>query len=206
MVMALILEIGSMFGLLLDELRKEFFVFGIELAKSPFAEIQKKGIGCYNGAIEDFSESNDIKFDTIISTHVIEHTDNVRSFISAIKKNLKKNGTLIIVSPNFERSHKLKHNWGWNLVPAHQYHFDEKYLKTLLNKFNFKVLNVYTKGGDAAFYLSCIYNFLNIKKGKLINLTISKFILLFTFFFVSKPLYHLRKDELIIVAKNIKAN
>ena len=197
-----LLEIGSMFGLLLNKLQSDYNVFGIELGETPCEEMKKKGINYFNGTIEEFTKVNKIEFDTVVAMHVIEHTDNVKSFIRSIKYNLCKDGTLILAFPNFDRSHRLKQNWGWNLVPAHQYHFNEKYMENLLNKFDLEVLEVLKKGGDSAFYLSCLYNILNRKKGKLINPILAKIIFLITFYLISKPLFHLRKDEIIIVAKN----
>jgi SAM-dependent methyltransferase len=196
-----VIDVGCMFGLLLDGLEREFCVHGIELAQEPCMYARKRGLSCFNGTVQEFSKTHAEAFDTVVSIHTIEHTDDARSFLSAIREILTIDGTLILSMPNFGNNRFLGKYWGWNLVPAHQYHFNKRSISYLLDQCGFTDFQFYTKGGDASFLLSTIYNLLRMEGGKNFNLGIFKLVHTMMHLLVTKPLFHVRNDELIVVAQ-----
>ncbi|MBU2639831.1 MAG: class I SAM-dependent methyltransferase [Nanoarchaeota archaeon] len=83
--------------------------------------------------ISDFFKfEHDKKFDTIIAMELIEHLDNYEEFIELCKDMLKKNGKLILSTPN-----KLLESEMENEFHKHEFYPDE--LKTLLERYFNKV-------------------------------------------------------------------
>lgn len=196
-----LIEVGCMFGIFLNMLKDKYEVEGIEIGKEPAEECVKNGIKCFNGTIEEYIESNHKKFDVVCGFHTIEHTTNVSSFLQGIREILNDEGILLLSMPNFSNSGMLKSSWGWNLVPAHQYHFTEESMRRLIDKNGFDVLEVHYKGGDSAFYLSSVYNLLKLKGSKVAESKMAKLIYRLTFMFLSRPLYHLRSEEMVVVTR-----
>ena len=211
-----VLEIGCQFGELLAEIKSDFFVEGVELAKEPCLEVKNKGIHCFNGTIEGYAEVCQEQFDTVVSFHTIEHLTGLKSFFSAIKKVIAEDGTLILAMPNFEESKRLKGNWGWTLVPAHQYHFTRSSINSALEKNGFEIREILYRGGDASFYLSSLYNILGLKGSKKVNLPASRPLasprgeqgglasrIAFSLFYllISRVMFNRGKEEILVVAK-----
>ena len=91
-----ILDVGCGTGFLLDYLKKySKSTSGVEKNKEFLKFLRKSGHIAYS----DLHEV-DKKYELITSFNVIEHVDNVISFIKSMYNLLKKNGTLIIETPN----------------------------------------------------------------------------------------------------------
>lgn len=82
-------------------------LYGIELNKNKANEAKKNGI---NVKISDLNKKlpyNNNSFGVIIAYHVIEHLVNVRLFASELHRILKKNGYVIIGTPNLASWHNV---------------------------------------------------------------------------------------------------
>lgn len=83
------------------------------------------------------------EFDVIVSFQVIEHFEDVESYLSKISKLLKKNGVFLVSTPN-----KQQVSYGFN--PYHYHDFSETDLKLLLGKYFKKILMLGVFGSRSA--------------------------------------------------------
>jgi 2-polyprenyl-3-methyl-5-hydroxy-6-metoxy-1,4-benzoquinol methylase len=79
------------------------------------------------------------EFDFIHASDLIEHIWNLDDFILSIKKNLKSNGLVMLVTPNVEcvESKKTGIQWWGYIVPHHVQLFCQNSLKALMKRFGF---------------------------------------------------------------------
>jgi len=83
-------------------------------------------------------------FDTVLLSHILEHSDNSNIILSEVKRVLKPSGKIIVVSPN---SHSLKSfmfsrmgiNDKYAFVPEHKRFFTFTSLKKILENNGFKI-------------------------------------------------------------------
>lgn len=140
-----ILDIGCGNGLFLEQAAKQNFkVYAMEGSSSIVKKMRERGFKTY----ENFEKIPSHYFDTITFFDVIEHTDNPRQFIKIIKKKLKKDGIIMLTTPNCEgitakvRPHvltKAKNSQG-----NHPVLFNISSLKKMLKEEGFKVLSAKT--------------------------------------------------------------
>ncbi|AAN48827.1 class I SAM-dependent methyltransferase [Leptospira interrogans] len=101
---AKICDVGSGYGIFLEELRRFFVkseIFGIEPSPE-MAEIStKKGIETLNATAEDSSKWS-ARFDLVISSEVIEHVFSVPKFITSIFNLVKPNGYCLLTGLGYE--------------------------------------------------------------------------------------------------------
>ena len=150
-----ILDVGCMFGFLLDEARGRGMVtFGIELSPEPAKVAAEKGHDVFTGTIEAFAAAHPKqRFDAIFAQHVLEHIPNPRAFLATAKSLLAPAGKLVICVPNFEaRLRKLTpSSWGWYQVPVHLHHFSSRALEHLVQSAGLAIETTRTRGGDTLF-------------------------------------------------------
>jgi 2-polyprenyl-3-methyl-5-hydroxy-6-metoxy-1,4-benzoquinol methylase len=130
-----VLELGSGMGefLLRAYEVKPHSVTGVEGSKFATEHIAKENqkITIINSDIETFSSNK--KFDSIFMFHVIEHVKDPELLISNCYKMLKKEGVLIMETPNFSSLERLifKNNWFNYSVPYHTYVYSPKTLRLI---------------------------------------------------------------------------
>jgi len=150
-----ILDVGCMFGFLLDEARARGMVtHGIELSPGAAQVAAGKGHDVFTGTIEAFAEKHPkLRFNAIFAQHVLEHIPDPRAFLAAAKALLEPNGKLVICVPNFEaRLRKLTpRGWGWYQVPVHLHHFSSRALHRLMQDTGLEIETERTRGGDTLF-------------------------------------------------------
>ena len=83
------------------------------------------------------------EYNIITLWHSLEHIHNLDKAFNDISLSIKDKGVLFIAIPNINAVEKYFFNNDWVAydVPRHLYHFNEKSLNKLLNKYNFKILN-----------------------------------------------------------------
>lgn len=98
-----IIDIGCGLGWSLSCLNSKWDKYGTDISKFALKNASKY-CNTYNGDIEKLLKRNKIKekFDYIIFSHVIEHLKNPIFVLNKLKSILKKNGTLLIETPNFD--------------------------------------------------------------------------------------------------------
>jgi SAM-dependent methyltransferase len=152
-----ILDVGCMFGFLLDEARRRGLApWGIELSAGAAAAAAAKGHNVFTGTIEAFArEHSRLRFDAIFAQHVLEHVPDPRGFLEVVTSLLVPGGRLVLCVPNFEaRLRKvIPSGWGWYQVPVHLHHFSRRALSRLLEGAGLDVVSERTRGGDTLFLM-----------------------------------------------------
>lgn len=152
-----ILDIGCMFGFLLDEAaRRGLAPVGIELSAGAAGAAAAKGHEVFTGTIEAFARGQTgPRFDAIFAQHVLEHVPDPRGFLELARGMLAPDGKLVLCVPNFEaRLRKLTpSSWGWYQVPVHVHHFSRRALRRLLGDAGLAVVAERTRGGDTLFLM-----------------------------------------------------
>jgi SAM-dependent methyltransferase len=134
-----ILDFGTYNGFFVKFLRdRNINAYGYDFNKYCI----ETGIKNYNLDRYITSNINDItveKYDCVTAFEVIEHLDNINDFITTIKNLLKKDGIIILSTPN--------NNMLWrpplDSPPHHLSRFTSKSISKLLEVNNFKVLKIY---------------------------------------------------------------
>lgn len=164
-----VLDIGCMFGFLLDEARRRNLEpYGIELSASAAAVAAEKGHDVLVGTIEEFvRRRGELRFEAIFAQHVLEHIPDPRRFLELARGLLVPGGKLVLCVPNFEaRLRKaLPQSWGWYQVPVHLHHFSPRALSRLLKDAGLDVVSERTRGGDTLFLMLCALQALGVNVG-----------------------------------------
>lgn len=201
-----ILDVGCMFGFLLDEARGAGLeTHGIELSPGPAQAAANKGHDVFTGTIEEFAAKHpDLKFDAVFAQHVLEHIPDPREFLATAAKLLTPGGRLVVCVPNFEaRLRKLApSSWGWYQVPVHLHHFSSRALHMLLSDTGFQVSEEKTRGGDTLFLMLSAMQTIGLSAGSASNAEpglARKALRLIGE--VTRPYYSLGDDEIAILAR-----
>jgi len=138
-----LLEVGCGHASFLIQLAKEGFdVTGLELNPDSVAVAAKGGVTVHLKAVQDFAEESPVQYDVVCSFQVLEHIQDVKSFIAASLKLLKPGGTFIISVPNNESF--IKHHTFdiMNMPPHHMGLWDQNSLTSLTEIFPIKLSSI----------------------------------------------------------------
>jgi len=134
-----VLEVGCYDGFILNHLQRYGYNVsgcdpseGAEIGKAFGLEIQREFFDPSNYL------DNGITFDIVISRHFIEHTINPNELIISLKSVLKRDGLLILETPNIQ--HCLEKGLLEVFSLQHITLFTAKSLECLMNKLGFEVL------------------------------------------------------------------
>ena len=107
-------------------------------------------------------------FDLIVLNQVIEHIPEPHKALEIIKEKLSPNGRIIIVVPN--NASLWKKLTGFKLInwhiPYHLHHFNKANLKKMLQKYEFKIINIKTITPNIWTILQIRHFFHNVKIGE----------------------------------------
>jgi 2-polyprenyl-3-methyl-5-hydroxy-6-metoxy-1,4-benzoquinol methylase len=149
-----LLEIGCMYGFLLDCARKSGFkAYGVEISQKATDYARKNfALDIFNGRLEESSFDTQF-FDVIFLSHLLEHLEDPMGTLKIISRILKPDGVLIIKCPNFGSlmSKIMRTDWGWLAPPEHLYHFTPKTITNMLNKAGISDITISTIGGDLGY-------------------------------------------------------
>lgn len=169
-----ILDLGCGTGDTLVLLKKlGWDTYGIDIDKQAISVGIKRGLKNLKlGTYKDIATYPDSYFDAVRLYHVIEHLDNPALCLNLIRKKLKKNGELILGTPNMQSftSILFKSRW-YNLdSPRHLFLFSPRTLGKLVGKEGYLVKNIEfcSAGGLAGslqYYIEDVFG----KKINLIN-------------------------------------
>lgn len=139
-----VLEVGAAKGAFLKRIKQDYDAEVVGLELNPKAEEYSKEsqVTIYNKTIQDFSKEHAGEFDVVCSFQVLEHISEVKSFLEAKIKCLKKGGKLIISVPNNDTfiSENRLHSRILNQPPHHLGLWGEKALKAIASHFDLKYL------------------------------------------------------------------
>ena len=189
-----------MFGYLLNELKNNFNVKGIEIGEDAVLFCQNTGLDVKNISIENYLLQNDEKFDLIILSHVFEHLLTPEKILSQLSNRLKSGGKLIISVPNSNSFNRklFGRNWGWWQVPVHINHFRESALAEMASNTEMKIEKTRYKGGDSLMLLLNLINLFGFRNKKSdVSFFKKSIIKLFTFLF--RYWYFIGNEEITVV-------
>lgn len=176
-----ILDVGCGDGDTLAQLKKlGWETYGLDIDSRAVEVASMRGINAKLGTFREISKYPDDYFDAIRLYHVIEHLDDPSLCLSLIRKKLRKNGELLIGTPNIKSivAFLFKSYW-YNLdTPRHLFLFAPATLGKLLNKNNFivKKMEFCSVGGILGSLQYLIGDLLNKKFDLMLK---TKFVLLF---------------------------
>lgn len=166
---ARILDVGCGDGFHLKLLqqygKKSWRLEGVDLDKRAAETAEKYGLKVHLGTIENLSLPEN-SYDLAIMIQTIEHVEKPDEILAAVKRVLKKEGKLVIVTDNtdsidfalFKKSY-----WGGYHFPRHWNLFNRKSLKRLAEKVGFEVADLTTQVSPVNWVYS-IHNFLIAKR------------------------------------------
>jgi SAM-dependent methyltransferase len=202
-----ILDVGCMYGFLLDEARAlGLDTWGVELSPEPAEAARTRGHQITCGTLDDHVAAHpDVQFDAIFAQHVVEHLPDPVDFFATAARILVPGGKLVVGVPNFSaRLRKLAHkSWGWYQVPVHLHHFTPGSLRRLAEGAGLAVDEESTFGGDTLFLAltaaQCAGRVIEGKDRAVApgRMTVAA---LGALGVMLRPYYHLGDDELVLIA------
>ncbi len=200
-----VLEVGCMFGYLLQELKDEYKVKGIDIGEDAIRYCKEQGLDVRDTSIENFISSSDEKFDLIVISHVLEHLVQPGQVLMQLRKHLNPGGKIYILVPNYKSitANFFRRYWGWWQVPVHVNHFNVKSLTLLAENSGYKSQHIRLKGGDS---LMLLLNFINLFSFPNKNKAPGRFqkLIIGTFTRIFRYWYLLGNEELTMVLEESK--
>ena len=205
-----VLEVGVGNCRLLEELRRHgYSVVGTDLSETAQSLMKARGIDCLNGDDDLARES----FDVVIASHVLEHVDSPLDFIAHLKYFMKKEGVLVIITPNADSLDAALPSWG-GYEDYHLSFFNERSLRRLLKETDLRAATVfsYETFSAATITIARMFKLLTKKQTSKSELGANSDdrhrILLAVMGLVSKPVRCLvsrigRGDEIIVIASRV---
>ncbi|MDO8658187.1 MAG: class I SAM-dependent methyltransferase [Candidatus Levybacteria bacterium] len=140
-----ILDIGCLTGIFLDYVKrqsKKFDCYGIEPSRWAVEICKKKGLKMKSGYFESVNYSKNY-FDIITLFDCIEHVEEPNKVLKKTYSILKKNGLLIMSTPNINSIfHKIFKKYFWFIEAMHLFYFSSKTITKILEDNNFKVIEI----------------------------------------------------------------
>ncbi len=191
-----ILDVGASTGLFMKLAREEGFdVYGIEPSKWA-VEYGKKNFNLRNLRQGDFLyEDFEDEFDIITMLDLIEHLPDPLKALKKAFNLLKKNGILVVVTPNISSfmARLFGRKW-WHIRLAHVNFFNKKSINFALEETGFKLIKIYPYHWKFSFH----YLFTRFSFGKKfcdkINCEFMKKFYLKLYLFDSMEVYAEKKD------------
>ena len=138
-----LLDVGCSTGIFLEVAKeKGLDVYGIELSKWSYKKSKIITGNVYNKELEKCMFKNNF-FDIVTMWDVLEHLTDPNIELKEIHRILKKDGNLIITTPNINSffSRLTKRNW-WAIMRMHLFYFSPNTITKLLNNNKFNVIQI----------------------------------------------------------------
>ena len=136
-----ILDIGAASGIFLDLAASSgFFASGIEPSEQ-LCHLAREhyGLELYHGSIETYQ--SDRRFDVVTLLDIIEHLVAPETILATVDKVIRKNGLLIIVTPDISSlACKLLGKRWWHFRTAHLNFFNQNSIRYLLGKHQYEIV------------------------------------------------------------------
>jgi len=146
-----ILDIGCATGALLSFLRSRGWrVTGVEISPCGEYARNERKLDVRSLPLEENNFVND-GFDAVLASHLIEHLNDPRSFLTETHRILKNEGRIFITTPNIGGFQARITGGGWrSAIFDHLYLFSARTLPQMLKSAGFAIEGWYTWGGLAA--------------------------------------------------------
>jgi 2-polyprenyl-3-methyl-5-hydroxy-6-metoxy-1,4-benzoquinol methylase len=140
-----VLDIGCGTGVLLSKTKANIDYTGLELSSGATQIANENGIKVLNETIQNHAETNVDKYDVVVSFQVLEHLTEVKSFIEAALKVLRKGGRFIVAMPNNESFISRIPNYTFNLPPHHVILWKRKQIEFIAKMFSLELENFHNE-------------------------------------------------------------
>jgi 2-polyprenyl-3-methyl-5-hydroxy-6-metoxy-1,4-benzoquinol methylase len=128
-----------------DKICKEAkYCLGVDVEKKELERLKKKGFNVRHANVETMDLGR--KFDVVIAGELIEHLTNPGLFLERANYHLRKNGLIIITTPNvFSSGNVLRSLLGMKVKINEQHvcYYDVQTLSQLFDRYGFKVQDIY---------------------------------------------------------------
>ncbi|MEI6296917.1 MAG: class I SAM-dependent methyltransferase [bacterium] len=139
-----VLEIGCGAGKFIEKIKiKGANIEGLELNSNAVKKCKEKNLSVYLDSIEEFSQKKPLFYNVVCSFQVLEHINNVKSFLESSLKILKPGGLMIISVPNNDSFIFKQNNLCLNMPPHHMGLWNINSLIKLQDSFNIKLRNIF---------------------------------------------------------------
>jgi 2-polyprenyl-3-methyl-5-hydroxy-6-metoxy-1,4-benzoquinol methylase len=142
-----VLEIGSSYGLMLRLLRERgYHAEGIELLGSGVQASRDAGFTIHQLPFEKFEATS--AFDLVLSTHVVEHLRDIKSYFACTSSWLKPGGTHIFLTPNADAFffRLLRQFWAGATPDEHNLFLGSRSVACLAKQNGLEVVAIKTTG------------------------------------------------------------
>lgn len=140
-----ILDVGCGWGNFLQVVKNNHLPYlGIDLSPSAVKICREKKLNCQITDLIKLSKIKGKRYSVITFFQVIEHMKNPLEYLAAAKKLLKKNGVILITTPNNQSPlrYLFGHNWSAYNTPSHYFFYSKKSLVQLLNLIGFSSFKI----------------------------------------------------------------
>lgn len=136
-------DVGCGEGIFLKLLRDEGYVnlFGIEPNRRNVNFAKSMGLDIKEGSVQNFSQIATKETRGVTLFHVLEHLEDPLLDLKVIYKTLPQGGRIALETPDVESYYVKKLNYNHSLIcPQHNFYFNSRNLKNLLEKSGFKIV------------------------------------------------------------------
>jgi len=166
-----ILDFGCGEALMYNSAKKyKLKYFGIENNNKAIKKARRLSKNIY----KNLKEVKNQKFDVIIMINTLEHLKDPLKTLTELRKLIKNNGLLYISTTRSNSLKEIIFNGKTKIIqdPTHLYFFNEKNIKILLSKSNFKLIcfNIFIRYSKNIFKNILQFFLIKIKKNSSINL------------------------------------
>lgn len=140
-----VLDVGCGWGDFLEMLESEKIRYlGIDADREAINICKTKGLTCSLATIEELIKNNKQPYSAITLFQVIEHLENPIKLLTSAKKLLKKNGMILITTPNNDTPLRKIFGSRWSVYnePSHFVFYNKKTLVKTLVKVGLKPVSV----------------------------------------------------------------
>lgn len=199
-----VLEIGCMFGYLMEALRRDYRVKGIDLGTEAIRFCRERGLDAEEISVEDYLKKPAERFDLIILSHVFEHLVEPEVVLRQLKNRLTPNGRIVLLVPNRNSiARKVGgRNWGWWQVPVHIHHFTENALHALATREGLDTERVRYRGGDSLMWVLTFMKLFGISGKGQSSLSATQRWFLRSWSAVARYWYAIGNEEIAVVLTN----
>jgi 2-polyprenyl-3-methyl-5-hydroxy-6-metoxy-1,4-benzoquinol methylase len=137
-----LLEVGCGAGAMLDTMAsKGWQVVGVDFDARAVEAVRSKGRTVYHGGVEEQNFRTE-SFDAVVMNHVIEHVHDPRGLIDECRRILRKDGSLVVITPNPTGNlHRIYgKDWRGLEPPRHLYLFSLTSLSRLASNVGFSAV------------------------------------------------------------------
>lgn len=148
------LEVGGAYGWLAQIVRERFDadVVLLEPGRTAVRQASERGLAAEAGFVESYQP--EVLFDVVCAAHVIEHVDNLESFLRACHRILKPAGLLILLTPNASawKLARYGRSWGWAVPTQHTHFLSRSSAGMLVDRAGFETVSIREVTPDFAHY------------------------------------------------------